>query len=336
MAFTKIKFTCVGWRLKKNYGTKSVVIKDSSNKTIFELYGGDHYVCASKNGTSTKEFTLPYNFSGDVKTVTFVRYLDAEGAGNGNASMRVELYDDILQEWVIVLDIPSGYRTRPWWTSGTWNGTPKVPYDPPKEIFKSISLNNNIYNKEFILSTIKWTTPAIKIFNSNNVYYGKLSTQKPSYKTITATKDSKKYYLVDKLGFENFILNKNYTYQTVESGSYTTKVIENISLSFECTSRPEGSHKGNNGSRTGNIYVKIKKLDGSIIINKTFVMWDYLGGDSKKYINNYVFYSNNFKEPVIAEISWILDVGYYVAHIWGERYGVSVINYLKLNVECNK
>lgn len=335
MSFTKIKFTCVGWRLKKNYGTRNVVIKNSSNQIIFQLSGGDHYVCPSGNGTFSKEFLLPYNFSGDVKTVTFDRYLDAEGAGNGNASMKVELYDDVLSEWVTVLNIPTNYRTRPWWTSDTWSGTPVIPYNPQKELFKNVRINNGTINKQFSFSSIKWTTPSVKISKNNNCYYGKLSTKKPSYKTLSVKKGSNKYYLVDKLGQESYILDKRYTYQTVERGSYTTPVLENIRLKFMCTSRPEGSHKGNNGSRTGNIYLKIKTLTGTVIVNKTFVMWDYLGGDSKRYINEYVFYSNVFREPVIAEISWILDVGYYVAHIWGERYGVSVIDHFKLSIECN-
>ena len=322
MAFTKIKFTSNCWNSKKNYGTNYCKLINNSGQIIFERN-------STVVGTwGSAEYQLPSWFDGNMKSITFKRYIDTRSFGN--ASMVVELYDDILCEWKVVLNISSGYRTGNGWQTNTWSIGSSSYYKPPREYVKSININN----KNIKLSTVKWTTPSL-IFSNNNInYYGKLSTLKPSYKTMILS-GSSKYYLVDKLDYSNYTLDQRYTYQAVNRGSKTFNNCENIRMKFMCTSRPEGSHKGNNGNRTGNIYVKIKQLNGNVLINKTFVMWNYLGGDSKKYINEYIFFEKKFYEPVIVEVSWYLDVGYYVAHIWGERYGVSVIDRFKLTIETN-
>lgn len=321
MAFTKIRFTSNVWNPKTNAGTSWCQIKTSDNRIVFEK---GNWIC---NTVGTAIHDLPTNFTGEMHKISFTRYIDTRSFGN--ASMKVDLFDSLLQVWINVFNLSTGYRTGPGWETHTWNISSKYPYAKPNEKIKNIKVGNNTLK----LSTIKWGKSYFSIPYMNELYLGKFTKTKPNFPTITAIDENNKYYLINSFPFKNYTLNKNYTYQTVEKGSFSINNVEKLKLGFECTSRPEGSHKGNNGGRTGNIILIVKNKSGKKLINETFVMWDYLGGDAKKNINYYFFYNNTFYEPVDVEISWELDVGYYVAHIWGERYGVSVIDHLKLTID---
>ena len=112
-----------------------------------------------------------------------------------------------------------------------------------------------------------------------------------------------------------------------ERGEYITEnYTKNVSIDFFATSQPHGSHRGNNGTHYGRIYVEVYEINGKTLIEKQdFIFWNYLGGDAKVTVNKSEFYKKTFNKLVKVKIRWDLDLGGYTAHIDGGRRNISVI-----------
>lgn len=146
--------------------------------------------------------------------------------------------------------------------------------------------------------------------------------------------DGKTYYLSDKISNYKWNFDKTWVYWALEEGSVTTDYCKKCKITFYCSSRPQGSHKGNDGSRTGYTEVKAVNAKGVTVFQQRYTWWTYLGGDAKVNISERVYFNKTFNEPVKVTLTWYLDIGEYKAHIWSERYWVCVVENVRQSIVC--
>lgn len=164
--------------------------------------------------------------------------------------------------------------------------------------------------------------------------YFYLNPVKPNYDTIGVIIDGQTYYLSDKISNYKWNFDKWWTYHTVESGSVTTDFCRKCQITFYCRSRPEGSHKGRDTGRTGYTEVKVVNSAGVVLFNQRYTWWTYLGGDSKVWVSERVYFDKTFDEPVKVTLTWYLDIGEYIAHIWGSQHHVCVVDNVRQSIVC--
>lgn len=323
MAFDRIRFTANAWSTKGNSGTSWCKITDHSGRTVYERNG---YVVGT---WGTEEYSLPYAFNGDMARIYFGRHIDTRS--HGNASMKVDIRDAYTEEWYTVINISSGYRTGKHWESHSWGVSSINSYQIPSDRVINVNLNNGYISKDIKFTATKWSEPSLCLYTNNGIFYGKLSKVKPNFNTLKIDN----YYLVEKYPANSFSYNKRSYSHNVFRDSIETRECQRLEVNFRCSSRGAPSYSHNNSNREGVIYVDIFKKSGQKILSKKIVVWDYLGGGAKKEITYKNFFTKEFYEPVTVKVSWVFDVGYYVANINGSHSGVSVIEEFELLLKYN-
>lgn len=170
-------------------------------------------------------------------------------------------------------------------------------------------------------------------------HYFSLSDEKPLQRTMKLIKNDKILYLSNKL--TDYIWNFDESYGggdqfKVITGNVTTDYCMKCKIHFYSIPYSNDSHRGNNGGHVGKVTVKAVNLQGQELLNETITLWTYLGGDARSQANqDRDILNKEFEEPVKITYEWSLDLGGYVAHIWGGQNWISVVKNIKMDITCD-
>lgn len=193
--FTKVRFTGTVYRPKGNYGTTAVTFFDDAGNSLYSINGT---VCPT-SGTKEHEITLPFY---SASKVSLRRYIDTRS--NGNATMKIELYDSYTKVWKNVL-YTSDYRTSDRWETHTYslsNANATILDILADTVPLKLKKGSTTYQTK--LTKVKVTNPSLIFTKGNQKLYGALLEKKP---TVPALKVNNKYYLSDPIGRNSIVLH---------------------------------------------------------------------------------------------------------------------------------
>lgn len=173
--FTKVRFTGTVYRPKGNAGTSTAVFYDDTGTVVCSI----NNACPT-DGTREHIINFPFYMA---TSVSLTRYIDTRS--NGNATMKIELFDSYSNKWIQVLYV-SHYRTSDSWRTNSYNlsGAYASILNVMKDTLPLTLSKEGITPSTINLTKVKLTNPSM-IFNvGSNTYYGALFDYKSGYTTL--------------------------------------------------------------------------------------------------------------------------------------------------------
>jgi hypothetical protein len=159
---------------------------------------------------------------------------------------------------------------------------------------------------------------------TTNNYDGHYTTDHPTLPYMMARViDDEKLYGQYRRGNQWYVLTDTYEIGVVDSRARIT-----LSIS----SQPEGSHEGNNiTTSTSYTYVEVRDPEtDELMASYPYKHFSTIGGDYKVNFTDRLLEDLSFESPVKISVRFNMTLGGYVAHMDGERYWTSVIQYITL------